>query len=380
MARAEARIFTSIWQDQDFRALPRAAQFMYLFLLSQPDLSHCGVIPLRPARWVPMACDSSVAIIENDIGVLESSRPPFVLTDSVTGELLIRSLLRRDGMLTSPKMVKPVQAALYEVESVKLRQSLALELQRALAEHMVHPDYVKPQVPVRGRPADSLDVVIKKLNPQVNTLSDTLSDGVRDRVSDTLPDRYRDRDRDRDSTGSPLVEVVEVQNTRTSEPQSKGSDARERCEWITRHGKGPRCQNNARPGKPYCGTHDPDKPDDAPGFEDFWAAYPRKVGKDGARSTWQTRITKRGISPQKVIEAARRYADDPARNADFTAHPSTWLNQGRYDDGPPEIGSPAGNGRRPSATNRAVAEVQALHGLLDEKGQLPHVIRGEIMR
>lgn len=189
MARSEARIFTTIWADADFRALPREIQFMYFFLLSQPDLSHCGVVPYRPARWAPMSAGSSQEEIEADIRALEISRPPFVITDKRTGELLIRSLVRRDGMLASPKMVRPVQAALYEVESAALRQVLATELQRCLAEGEVHPDYVTPRAPKRGKAPDALDVVIKKLFPQVDTLSDTLSGETRIpyRIPHTIP-------------------------------------------------------------------------------------------------------------------------------------------------------------------------------------------------
>ena len=36
MPRTEARIFTSIWNDRDFLALPPGAQRLYMFLLSQP--------------------------------------------------------------------------------------------------------------------------------------------------------------------------------------------------------------------------------------------------------------------------------------------------------------------------------------------------------
>jgi rubredoxin len=68
-------------------------------------------------------------------------------------------------------------------------------------------------------------------------------------------------------------------------------------------------------------------------FEEFWAAYPRKVGKEGARKVFE-RVT-RTVDPALVVAGAARYATDATRRGSdpkFTAHPSTWLNAGRWDD------------------------------------------------
>jgi len=43
MAREFAKIKASIWQDDDFRALPVEAQHLYFVVLTDPDLSYCGV-------------------------------------------------------------------------------------------------------------------------------------------------------------------------------------------------------------------------------------------------------------------------------------------------------------------------------------------------
>lgn len=67
-------------------------------------------------------------------------------------------------------------------------------------------------------------------------------------------------------------------------------------------------------------------------FDEFWAVYPRRAGKVEARKAWSTAI-KRAL-PEVIIASALRYRDDPNREDRFTAHPSTWLNQGRWDDDP----------------------------------------------
>lgn len=67
-------------------------------------------------------------------------------------------------------------------------------------------------------------------------------------------------------------------------------------------------------------------------FDRFWATYPRRVGKKEAIKVFTKACA--GVSPEVIIAGAQRYADDPNREPEFTAHPSTWLNQGRWDDDP----------------------------------------------
>lgn len=77
---------------------------------------------------------------------------------------------------------------------------------------------------------------------------------------------------------------------------------------------------------------------DDPLFDEFWRTYPRRVGKDDARRAWAGTRSKLGAAqradPRHIIAAAARYRDDPNRVDQFTAHPATWLNQGRWDDDP----------------------------------------------
>lgn len=69
---------------------------------------------------------------------------------------------------------------------------------------------------------------------------------------------------------------------------------------------------------------------DDPRFEAFWKAYPRKTGKEAARKAWAFAM---GVTTPERVEAAVRaykWPEDPR----FIPHPSTWLNQGRWDDEP----------------------------------------------
>lgn len=78
----------------------------------------------------------------------------------------------------------------------------------------------------------------------------------------------------------------------------------------------------------------PIAPSDHPGddFDAFWATYPRRVGKPKALAAY-TKATGRA-SPSVILDGARRYRDDPHREAAFTAHPTTWLNRDGWDDDP----------------------------------------------
>ena len=78
-------------------------------------------------------------------------------------------------------------------------------------------------------------------------------------------------------------------------------------------------------------------------FEIFWKIYPRRTAKDAALKAWIKAVSR--ADAETIIEGARRYAADPNREAEFTAHPATWLNGGRWGDDPipPRNGRP-GNG------------------------------------
>jgi hypothetical protein len=75
-------------------------------------------------------------------------------------------------------------------------------------------------------------------------------------------------------------------------------------------------------------------PDD-PQFDEFWAAYPRKVGKARARTMWARVLGKKGANAREVIAAAARFsAECNARDteAQYIPHPARWLGDERYGD------------------------------------------------
>ena len=69
-------------------------------------------------------------------------------------------------------------------------------------------------------------------------------------------------------------------------------------------------------------------------FDAWWAEYPRKVGKDAARRAYaKVRGRKDSPSAAALVLAVRAQAEgwsDPQ----YIPHPTTWLNQGRWNDDP----------------------------------------------
>lgn len=66
-------------------------------------------------------------------------------------------------------------------------------------------------------------------------------------------------------------------------------------------------------------------------FEGWWAAYPRKVGKDAARKSYAAAV-KRGATPEELLAALHRQRWPEELR--FIPHAATWLNQGRWQDDP----------------------------------------------
>ncbi|MDE8648154.1 hypothetical protein PXH69_24610 [Rhodococcus qingshengii] len=69
-------------------------------------------------------------------------------------------------------------------------------------------------------------------------------------------------------------------------------------------------------------------------FTEWWTAYPRKVGKAAAKKAFEKALKK--IEWPELHSAVIRFSADPNLPTDknFIPHPSTWLNEGRWDDEP----------------------------------------------
>ena len=71
----------------------------------------------------------------------------------------------------------------------------------------------------------------------------------------------------------------------------------------------------------------------APRPEEFWKAFPRKIGKSLARKAWAK--ARKEVSASVLIDRAKQFSEVCRRKGTeekFIPHPSSWLNAGRWDD------------------------------------------------
>lgn len=76
------------------------------------------------------------------------------------------------------------------------------------------------------------------------------------------------------------------------------------------------------------------------GFAQFWAKYPRKVGKASALKAYRAAVDHASIDDiQAGLERSIRRWSEDGTDVHYIPHPTTWLNGGRWDDedAPPEF-------------------------------------------
>lgn len=128
MAREQASIKLAIWSGPDFRALTVPAQHLYMVLLTSPSLSYCGVADWRPKRLAALANGWTSEHVE--AAAAELAKALFIVIDSDTEEVLIRSFVRNDGLMDRTRMATAMAKAHDQVTSLSLRGVVVHELQR----------------------------------------------------------------------------------------------------------------------------------------------------------------------------------------------------------------------------------------------------------
>lgn len=69
------------------------------------------------------------------------------------------------------------------------------------------------------------------------------------------------------------------------------------------------------------------------GFERFWSAYPKKLGKVKAESSFKTALKQATLEKiLSAIEAQKNSEQWKKEGGQFIPYPAKWLNQGQWDD------------------------------------------------
>ena len=129
MARTYAKLLVSLWSDDDFLSLGGGPQRLYMALLSNPKLSTAGSIPWQPNKWANLSADGTPEQIADDLKALTAAR--FIMLDTRSEEVLIRSFIRHDGGANNPNLYKSITSAITAIESPALRAAANEELTKA---------------------------------------------------------------------------------------------------------------------------------------------------------------------------------------------------------------------------------------------------------
>lgn len=122
MANSVGLVQSAIWMSDEFCGLSGDAQRLYLFLISQDDVSLCGVLALRANRWAASAADWNAQRVRKSLAELERAR--FVVVDHDTEEVLIRTYVRHSGALRLPNVVVGVMKQFALIRSHVLRRAV----------------------------------------------------------------------------------------------------------------------------------------------------------------------------------------------------------------------------------------------------------------
>jgi len=182
MPRDRAMLRTDMWGDADWRALSFGAQWLYEYLLACPSLNYVGVADWRPGRITKLTKGLEAAQIAEFGQELAEHR--FVVIDEEAEEILVRSFLRHDGVLTNPNLLRSVGKDFAGVHSEKLQAAIARELNRLKDEFPNGLGKTSPWQSPELRTALRTPFETPSDTPS-QTPSDTGSPRVEDRGSDT---------------------------------------------------------------------------------------------------------------------------------------------------------------------------------------------------
>lgn len=128
MARSHAR-----WQlgalsaDPELRARTPHEKLVYVFLVQDTYLNPAGVLISCEESW---AEDLGLTETEMDKAMRGLEQHRFVVSDSRTHEVLVRSYIRNDGVAEQPNVLKQALVHARRIKSAELRRVLAGELRR----------------------------------------------------------------------------------------------------------------------------------------------------------------------------------------------------------------------------------------------------------
>lgn len=132
MARSFGLLPTSIWNDPAFTSLTPDAQWLYMLLLSQPELDPGGILIARPARWSGFAGGTSPERVQESLAGLEVAG--WAYTDVTAGDTFVSGFFEAEHIARQPRRLIGAMTAIDAVRSDKLRAIASAELGGLISE------------------------------------------------------------------------------------------------------------------------------------------------------------------------------------------------------------------------------------------------------
>jgi hypothetical protein len=144
VASDHARIYLNIWGDDDWLDLPVDAQCLYMTLYTSPGRTLCGAHEWTVGKIRQRAVDWTAERIEAAAEIL--SQRLFLIIDIETGECLLRSWIKHDGLWRTPNMAVSVANARAELASRTLRGVIVFEVLKLRAAEPKSSSWARPAV------------------------------------------------------------------------------------------------------------------------------------------------------------------------------------------------------------------------------------------
>ncbi len=126
MARNFGLLPTSVWGDQTFRSLTSDAQWLYMLLLSQPELNPGGILPTLPRRWNGFTRGTSPERVGQSLAELEWAG--WAYTDDEALDTFVSGYFEAEKIARQPRRLIGAVTAIEATDSDKLRAIASAEL------------------------------------------------------------------------------------------------------------------------------------------------------------------------------------------------------------------------------------------------------------
>src|SRR5699024_4758647 len=276
--REYAQLKLSIWNDRDFTSLSVDAQLVYIMAMSHPTTNLAGVLDYSPQKFARLAGGLTPKRVTT--AVAELARGRFVITDHDTGEMLVRTAARASGAWKKPTTAASIDTSVGNTFSDTLRNVLADELRRAVAED----------------PAAQGKAAAEKLLTCANGISAFSGSYTSSYIDPSTGPRLvseRDRDRDRDILLIPDGPSV-------NEPPKKN-------------------------------------------FPDWWSVWEKKVSKGDAEKAYKAAVPKKISHDDLMAKTTAYWSHVKASGTELqdVPYPGKWLRAEQwYDDLTPNAQAP----------------------------------------